>query len=623
MTDDQAAKTERAAPWSKARQWTTARWTVDRRSVDRLFKYMLLISTLVLTLKVVFDCYSYYVARRGIDAELEAKKIASLEYLNVLQRRRRALMIETLETRCAERAELAFFRVFDVQKENLIRDYYKRTMDIKDSLVDEITRLGPGLVDVKAAVDFVNRPTFTVAGLRSTLKTAPDVNNDDPKYKALMEQIENDLRKYDALVLGDPKLQDLVREAQEETRNRWHVEAVRALEARLVRLKAERDAAQRPLENLDEVLARYGVWTDALTGGSSDSQLLDELAVEIRKEDTAALRDMNCQRFSEFYAALTGQPPAAADDVAPVVRLGGRPSSGLRAFAAESLEFILRWYYNQLLNFFNQPPAAQTLFVTLFMGMLGGLTVNVLRLSQLGWWRGQKDPLWGEIFVSPILGALAAFAIYLVGSAGLLLTSDARAAPNGVSALSASFIGLLGFLSGFLYDAAFGRVRRVGTQLFADEAATDPMAAAPEDDRSLAQTLKGANASLAAGLVLGYGVGGRLASEGAFTLLVPSDRAVGRMPLETWTALNDKKGDAFDRWYRRHHAAERVAKKDLAATAERQLELDDGTSLNIRLAGDDLVIGETKAMIADIAWGKGVIHILQDELTDPDPVNRS
>src|SRR5436189_6292282 len=105
----------------------------------------------------------------------------------------------------------------------------------------------------------------------------------------------------------------------------------------------------------------------------------------------------------------------------------------MKAPLAEKIDRIADWYNEQLLNFFKQPPAAQTLFVTLFLGALGGLTVNVLRLSRLGWWRGQPDPMWGEIVVSPFLGALAAFAIYLVGTAGLLLTSDIRAAQTGAS----------------------------------------------------------------------------------------------------------------------------------------------------------------------------------------------
>jgi uncharacterized surface protein with fasciclin (FAS1) repeats len=617
VSDDQVRVAGPTGPWATAWRWTAARWAIDRGVVGRFFKYLVLISALLLTLKIVFDCYSYYVARRGIDAELESKKIASLEYLNVLQRRDRALMIESLETRCAERAELAFFRVFGVQKETRLRDYYKSTKDIKDSLVDEITRLGPGLVDVKAAVDSVNRTTFTVPQFRDSLNILPGVDKDDAKYKSLMEQIDSDLRKYDALVLGDPALQDLVRQAQDESKNHWRLEAVRTLEQRLARLKAERDAAKGPTGN-DEVLARYGVWTDALTGGLSDQQLLDELDVEIRREDAAALADMDCQRFDEFYQALTGEPREAPAGGAVAAADGRRRISWFGIPVGGSFQQITLWYLRQLLNFFNQPPAAQTLFVTLFMGALGGLTVNVLRLSQLGWWRGQKDPLWGEIFVSPILGALAAFAIFLLGSAGLLLTSDFRASPNGVTALSASFIGLLGFLSGFIYDAAFGRLRRVGIQLFADPAAADPAENAPEDDRSLAQTLKSANASRVAGLLLGHGIGSKLASEGAFTLLVPSDKAVGRMPLETWTELNDQKGDAFDPWYRHHHAAERIGKKDLvgpaAAPKPRQLRLDNETDVLMKLDGDDLVINGTKAIIADIVWKKGVIHILQDEI---------
>jgi len=72
-------------------------WPPRLESVSRFFKYLFLVVALLLTTKIVFDGYSYYVARRSIDAELEAKKISSLEYLNVLQERKRALMRETWE----------------------------------------------------------------------------------------------------------------------------------------------------------------------------------------------------------------------------------------------------------------------------------------------------------------------------------------------------------------------------------------------------------------------------------------------------------------------------------------------------------------------------------------------
>jgi uncharacterized surface protein with fasciclin (FAS1) repeats len=580
---------------SKGWAWRRDGRLIDRDVAVRFFKYAVLISLILLDLKVVFDGYSFYIARRAIDAELDTKgTVTSLEFLQVLQRRQFALTIESLETRCAERDEIAFFRVFSVEKENKLRDYYNQTMTIKSSLIDEIKRLGSGLVDAKLAVDYINQATFTASDFEMTYwKILPNVNKDDQKYKDLMDQVHNDLNKYAALVLNSTDLQSLVKEAQEESKNQWHLQAVRALEERLSRLTKKRDEIAGPLRDLDDIMARYGAWTDALTGGFTNSEFLDDMNVEMGNEDLATLNNVQCNRFKQFYEQvhnklLTSNPPHRS---------------------------IVLWYNQQLSTFFSQPPAAQTLFVSLFLGALGALTVNVLRLSQLGWWRGQNDPLWGEIAVSPFLGALAAFSIYLVGSAGLLLTSDLQAAKNGASPLSASFIGLLAFLSGFLYDAAFGKVRQVGTQLFTGDKSADLAQNSLPDDRSLAEALNAANAALAAGLLLKYGIGTKLASESQFTLLIPSDQAMQHLTLKSWTELNDKQGDAFDRWYRHHHAAARITKKDVTGAEPQKLAVDDGTKFDIAVAGDDFKIGNTKAMVADIIWNKGVIHVLQDELS--------
>src|ERR1700745_4152271 len=113
-----------------------------------------------------------------------------------------------------------------------------------------------------------------------------------------------------------------------------------------------------------------------------------------------------------------------------------------------------------------------------------------------------------------------------MGALALLLTADT----NGPQPLSAYFIGLLGFLSGLMYDEAFGRVRRIGTQMFAGQPADEAATARPED-RSLAETLQSKGAALAAGLVLKYGIGTRVSLESEFTLLVPSDEAMGQLPL--------------------------------------------------------------------------------------------
>ena len=215
----------------------------------------------------------------------------------------------------------------------------------------------------------------------------------------------------------------------------------------------------------------------------------------------------------------------------------------------------------------------------------------------------------GEILAGPLLGALAAFGIYLIGSAGLLLTTDVRAAQTGVTPLSALFIGLLGFISGLLYDEAFGRVRRLGTQLFAER--TEQSEGQPED-RSLADALKQASASRVAGLVLKYGIGMRLAMEREFTLLVPSDEAIGLQPLQAWLDLNDKASTAFETWYHRHHAGKAVGKKDVAAATT--LTVDDSTALPLAVSGDEFKIGGVRVLISDLKWGKGIIHVLSAEL---------
>jgi uncharacterized surface protein with fasciclin (FAS1) repeats len=201
----------------------------------------------------------------------------------------------------------------------------------------------------------------------------------------------------------------------------------------------------------------------------------------------------------------------------------------------------------------------------------------------------------------------------LIGSAGLLLTTDMRAAQNGVSPLSAFFIGLLGFVSGLLYDEAFARVRRVGSQLFsADRPETADNAR--QEDRALAQVLTGVSASLAAGLVRKYGIGTRLALEPGFTLLVPSDEAMGNLNLKTWTAVNDDTA-AFEHWFHRHHAGKRIAKADVAGEAAvKELEVDEGPPYVLTIDDGQLKIGNARVLVADVPWKNGIIQVLREDV---------
>ena len=580
----------------------------------RTFKYAVLLSALALTLKIVFDGYSFYIARRDIDSELQSKKGYSFEYLDVLSRRKRALILVTLETRCLERTELTLFRMFDAELAAKIDKANQKFIDQKGAIIDTIRRLGPNVINADAAIKYVNGATFTPSEFERYLKPATGVTAEDDKYKKFREEVDFETQKY--IEIGPANYPALHKAAEEAIRKQTgedpakylSLDAIRMLEQRLTRLKEEEAKIQGRAGEIDDVMARYATWTGALTGNVADAPILDEMAYELGKEGDKALAEVRCDRFREYYEAVD-QKLVRAD-----------PSHGKtwwelpRTEKAKSLGLL---YDKFLLRYFQQPPTAQTLFVTLFLGALGALTLNVLRLSKVGWWKPQLDPAWGEIIVSPLLGALAAFAIFLVGSAGLLLSTDVRAGQSGATPLSAFFIGLLGFLSGLLYDEAFGRVRRVGENLFGTTSA-DPADNARAEDRSLAEALKAANASLAAGLVLKHGIGTRLATEEQFTFLVPSDEAVGKLSLAKWNSLNkdgsDKDGAELKTWYDRHHSLQRVSKNDVIGGTAKELKAVDGTAYPLAVEGNDLKIGNIRVMIADIAWNKGTIHVLSEDL---------
>ena len=349
---------------------------------------MLLIA-LAGTLYVVYDGFSYYVARRSIDAELESKKISSLEHLNVLAARERALVVATLETRCLERAELALFRIFDAELEGALQVANAELRQVKHALIDTLQRLGPGLVNVDRAKSYVNSLAFTVLGFKQQLQPLPGTSRDDEKYKKLMEEVEWELRRHiekaqkysslrktaDQVIKGDP------------AKGQISLATIRVLEDRLKRLKEERARNKERLGDPDDVMSRYAVWTGAKIGGAAESPILDEMAYDIGLDGDTALDKINCQRFKEYYQAV-GQKLVRADPNR------GRKSEDLSIW--QRINNLPLLYRESLANYFKQPPAAQTLFVTLALGALGALTLSVLRLSKVGWWAQYKDPLWGR-----------------------------------------------------------------------------------------------------------------------------------------------------------------------------------------------------------------------------------
>src|SRR5689334_17151743 len=118
--------------WANLQTFECKGWCVF---VGRSLKYTVLFFTLLISLYMATQVFSYYVARRGIDAELESKKtIPSLEYLTVLAEKRRALSVTYLETRCTERAEISLYRSLEGQLATELDEFYSKSVEAKGPL---------------------------------------------------------------------------------------------------------------------------------------------------------------------------------------------------------------------------------------------------------------------------------------------------------------------------------------------------------------------------------------------------------------------------------------------------------------------------------------------------------
>lgn len=584
---------------------------------SRLFKYAFLLTALSGIVIVVFIGFSYYSARRSLDTEIDEKRIGSLEYLQLLARKEAELVSDYLETRCRERNRLALFQIgsakYSTFNENA-RKAYSEAFELKNALVDYVEKQGPGKVKVDDARKAINQPDFYLSEelIRKVLppadSKAPPANFEDflkeplalgKKYSALFENNKEIFATFGA--------------------NAQFLDAsdIRTIESKLERIKAARAEISKKLTTTDweELLSRYAVWTAAFVGLND---LPSDAVSSGDNQSGARLVELDCEKV--LAASKTAPPPPCTkegESTPPVSEVAGKNAlCGARPASASYSPIGL---FNKFWRtYFSLPPIAQTLFVTLFLGAMGALIFNALRLSRVGWWGLQEEPLWGELLVSPLFGALAAFGIFLLGSTGLLLTSDLSGGQSGAPALSAYFIGLLGFVSGLLYDQAFGRVRQFGEGLFAQ--GKIGVSGVSAEDKELAKLLKDAGASVVAELVLTVGLGSRLSQETQFTLFVPSDAAMGTMSLGEWRELNKlATRQKFEAWLHKHHAAEKLTLGDpKTGTTSRKIKLDEGTELAV-IQGQDAKgqdvwkIGKATVIAADKVWSTGIFHILDQE----------
>lgn len=575
----------------------------DRLKGARVRKYLVLILFALTTLVVVFNAFSFYVARRDLDAELVAKKSGSLEHLGVLARQKRALVLTSLEGRCLERTELTMFRIADTEQ-NGIGVAYAELLDAKAPIVNLLASAKDLLQRGETALDWANGEHFRLDQLDQYSAAKSEETAKLDSYRTFKTNLD---KARDVYVAVGHKHEPLLKEVEElmlrsakppgsSQPELWRLDTILTLSDRNQKAGDALKKIEKESEDFAEILDRYGVWTSALTGGEAASPVLDDMAFQIASSDKEKLGRIDCGAFADFYAAVNGK--LLRDD--PIVA-GANLTDPLGATAL--LRAPSKLYDAWLLKFFSMPPAAQTLFVTMALGALGAISLNILRMSHVGGWGGIDDPLWGEILVGPLLGALGAFGVFLLGSAGLMLTSEGGSAHPP----SAYFIGLLGFVSGFRYDRAFWELRQAANRVLSGEVA-GAVAAETDDDRSLAALLTGHGAELAGELATAQGLAASLTAAGDFTLLIPCDAIMGALDVAHWRRLRDTKDGAFEAWLK-HRQSAGALNRGAALTAGAIVAMD-GEVFKTEAPEGAFTIGGALVQASDLSWKRGVIHVL-------------
>lgn len=116
---------------------------------------------------------------------------------------------------------------------------------------------------------------------------------------------------------------------------------------------------------------------------------------------------------------------------------------------------IWRWF-----EFVDMPSEMLTIMVVASMGALGG-SISLTRV----YLRPDSNQKTAEYFFRPLLGAITAFAVYVLAKAGVLIVSNNGTSGEGAS-LSPFFISFVGLMSGMLSEDALNTIQNVGGNWF-------------------------------------------------------------------------------------------------------------------------------------------------------------
>lgn len=154
--------------------------------------------------------------------------------------------------------------------------------------------------------------------------------------------------------------------------------------------------------------------------------------------------------------------PSATDEYTQQIYMLAKEFRALKASFCVNIWGEPRCIFNSLAT---KQPEIVTLVLVLIMGALGGL----IHLTQ-SFLDDEKTPPSYYIF-RPILGILAAFSIFVLVKAGVLVVSGESF--NETKSLNPFFVAFLGIVSGLMAQNAIMNLRQAGTNLFRSQSALD------------------------------------------------------------------------------------------------------------------------------------------------------
>ncbi len=179
----------------------------------------------------------------------------------------------------------------------------------------------------------------------------------------------------------------------------------------------------------------------------------------------------NSIAVSEAKASTAENEIAAAKEAIAKILGGTESGVGIGDFLGSLAYFEAKEQESAvgelLPDFTAMPPDMLTLILVMAMGALGGtihLTRRYFKAGDDGAIQISTGPVSYFVF-RPFLGAITAFAVYVLAKAGVLVISAPSVGEDSAS-LSPFFVSFLGIISGLLAEQALDTIQRAGTAWF-------------------------------------------------------------------------------------------------------------------------------------------------------------